>query len=295
MALSKIDTHIHGCLVKTPRENPWRPEAAYTADWRELKDHLQSQGIGKAILMSSGEQPSEGFPGSCNAECMEIAGYDQFFAWMCNVDPVSPQTVRDRLAACKAQGAVGVGELMVNQWLDSPFLTSVFEAAQELELPVTIHMSPEPGVSYGVCDRPGLPLLEGVLQRFPKLKLVGHSQVFWAEISADCPADVQGRNGFGQGPVLPGGRIEKLMDAYPNLYADLSAYSASCAIMRDEAYGLAFLKKYASRLFFATDTTNRYDVFPLGQFLDAAVTDGRLPQEVWEAICVKNAKRVYGL
>ena len=295
MTLAKIDTHVHGCLVKTPRENSWRPEAAYTADCRELKDHLLSQGISRAILMSSGERTSEGFPGSCNAECMKIAEHDRFFVWMCNVDPVSPQTVWDRLAACKEQGAVGVGELMVNQWLDSPFLTSVFEAAQELELPVTIHMSPEPGVSYGVCDRPGLPLLEGVLQRFPKLKLVGHSQVFWAEISADCPADVRGRNSFGQGPVLPGGRIEKLMDAYPNLYADLSAYSASCAILRDEAYGLAFLEKYASRLFFATDTTNRYDVFPLGQFLDAAVTDGRLPKEVWEGVCVKNAKRVYGL
>lgn len=295
MALFKIDTHVHGCLVKTPRENPWRPEAAYTADWQELKAHLLSQGIGRAILMSSGEQSSEGFPGSCNAECMEIVERDPFFAWMCNVDPVSPQTVRDRLAVCKAQGAVGVGELMVNQWLDGPFLISVFQAAQELDLPVTIHMSPEPGVSYGVCDRPGLPLLEEVLRQFPTLKLVGHSQVFWAEISADCPTDVRGRSNFGRDAVLPGGRLEKLMDAYPNLYADLSAYSASCAILRDEAYGLAFLKKYASRLFFATDSTNRYDVFPLGQFLDTAAADGRLPQEVWNAICMENARRVYRL
>ena len=59
-----------------------------------------------------------------------------FFVEMSGVWHFS-ETPYDRMARCKEQGAVGVGELAVNQWLDSPFLTALFAAAQRLELPVT--------------------------------------------------------------------------------------------------------------------------------------------------------------
>ena len=86
-----------------------------------------------------------------------------------------------------------------------------------------------------------------------------------------------------------------LLDRYPNLYADLSAYSASCAILRDEAFGLAFLEKYQDRLFYATDTLNHCQTFPLGKFLDGAAADGRLSAGAYQKICRDNAQRVYGL
>ena len=56
------------------------------------------------------------------------------------------------------------------------------------------------------------------------------------------------------------------MRRYPNLCADLSAYSATCAILRDEAFGLAFLEKFQNQLLYATDTLNRYQTFPAGYF-----------------------------
>jgi predicted TIM-barrel fold metal-dependent hydrolase len=162
-------------------------------------------------------------------------------------------------------------------------------------MPVTIHMSPEEGYSYGVVDGPGLPLLEEVLQKYPNLKILGHSQTFWIEMSGDAPKDREGRNSWGDGPVVPGGRVPELFEKYPNLYGDLSANSGSRAIMRDEAFGLAFLEKYADRLFFATDMVNKDMVFPLGEWLDRMVSEGKLSEAAYEKIVRGNAQRIFGL
>jgi hypothetical protein len=65
--------------------------------------------------------------------------------------------------------------------------------------------------------------------------------------------------------------------------------------MRDEAFGLAFLEKYAERLFFATDMVNTDMVFPLGAWLDRMVAGGKLSRRAYELICFENARRVFGL
>lgn len=184
---------------------------------------------------------------------------------------------------------------MINRRLDDPFLNAVFEAAGKLNLPVTFHMSPETGYSYGVVDDPGLPLLEACLKRHPHTQFLGHSQTFWIEMSADAPTDKESRNQWGKGPVIPGGRVPELFGKYPNLYGDLSANSAGCAIMRDPAFGLEFLETYADRLFFATDMVNTKMVFPLGQWLDEQVANGALSRQAYEKICFKNAQSVFGL
>ena len=100
---------------------------------------------------------------------------------------------------------------------------------------------------------------------------------------------------MGRGPVTPGGRVPALLAACPNLYADLSAFSASCAILRDEAFGLAFLETWQDRLLYGTDTLNRHQVFPLGRFLDRAVADGRLSRTAYEKICRENARQLFRL
>ena len=132
---------------------------------------------------------------------------------------------------------MGIGELMINRRLDDPLLREIFAAAGELGLPVTFHMSPRVGFGYGVVDDPGLPLLEKTLQDFPDTIFLGHSQPFWIEMSGDAPTDAEGRNAWGQGPVVPGGRVPALFEKYPNLYGDLSANSAGCALMRDPEFG----------------------------------------------------------
>lgn len=299
--MNKTDIHIHCTLQRLDLDfgNPMDPLSHYVCGPLEMLETMQANGIDHAILMSAGETRDNGMFGlgatneDCRVICEQSGGA---LHWMCNFDPVEPVTLCSRMAACKAQGAVGVGEVMLNEWLDSPFLLSLFAAAEKLEMPVLCHMSPEPGFSYGVCDHAGLPLLETVLQTYPRLRFLGHSQVFWMEISGDCPKEGNiARNGFGQGSVQPGGALERLFATYPNLYGDLSAFSAFCAITRDETYGLAFLERFQDQLLFATDATNRRNVPPLGRFLDQAVADGILGWTAYEKICKTNAERLFGI
>ena len=286
--MKKIDLHLHLTPFQLPRLGKMNLTSA-----KNMIPHLEELDIEKGVLMSSAEG---GLPFGTNKANREICQqFPDRYARMCAVDPKGKEPVYDRLARFKAQGAIGVGELTTNRRLDDPFLQALFAAAERLELPVTIHMSPEVGYSYGVVDEPGLPLLEEVLQKYPKLKLLGHSQTFWIEMSADAPKDKEGRNSWGDGPIVPGGRVPELFEKYPNLYGDLSANSGSRAIMRDPEFGLAFLEAYADRLFFATDMVNKDMVFPLGAWLDEMLAAGKLREETYEKIVRGNARRIFGL
>ena len=286
--MGKIDLHLH----LTPFQLPKLGKMNLTSG-RNMIPHLEELGIEKGVLMSSAEK---GLPFGTNKANRKICEkFPDRYAWMCAVDPRGKEPVYDRLARFKAQGAISVGELTCNRRLDDPFLQELFAAAEKLELPVTIHMSPEVGYSYGVVDDPGLPMLEEVLKNFPRLNILGHSQTFWIEMSADAPKTREGRNAWGEGKIVPGGRVPELFDKYPNLWGDLSANSGGNAIMRDPEFGLWFLETYADRLFFATDMVNTDMVFPLGGWLDEMVSAGKLSRSAYEKICFGNAKRVFGL
>ena len=286
--MKKIDLHLHLTPFQIPKLGKMNLASA-----KNMLPHLQELGIGKGVLMSSAEK---GLPFGTNAANRKICQkFPDRYAWMCALDPKGREPVYDRLARFKAQGAIGVGELTCNRRLDDPFLQELFAAAEKLGLPVTIHMSPEVGYSYGVVDDPGLPMLEEVLKKFPRLNILGHSQTFWIEMSADAPTDREGRNSWGEGKIVPGGRVPALFEKYPNLWGDLSAKSAGRAIMRDEEFGLWFLETYADRLFFATDMVNTDMVFPLGGWLDEMVSAGKLSRSAYEKICFGNAQRVFGL
>ena len=114
-------------------------------------------------------------------------------------------------------------------------------------------------------------------------------------MSGDAPTEKEKRNSWGEGPIIPGGRVPELFAKYPNLYGDLSANSGGNAIIRDPEFGLKFLEEYADRLFFATDMVNKDMVFPLGAWLDEQVASGALSRDAYEKICWKNAQRVFGL
>ena len=286
--MKKIDLHLH----LTPFQLPKLGKMNLTSG-KNMLPHLEELGIEKGVLMSSAEG---GLPFGTNKANRKICQqFPDRYAWMCALDPKGKEPVYDRLARFKSQGAIGIGELTVNRRLDDPFFRELFAAAEKLHMPVTIHMSPEVGYSYGVVDDPGLPLLEQVLKTYPNLMILGHSQTFWIEMSADAPKEKEARNQWGDGPVIPGGRVPELFEKYPNLYGDLSANSGSRAIMRDETFGLAFLERYADRLFFATDMVNKDMVFPLGAWLDEKAASGELSRETYEKIIRTNAQRIFGL
>lgn len=283
----KIDIHLH--LAHTDGNRGNRTISTY----REMLPYLQKLNITKGIVVSVGELPSY-LPK--NEECRAIYNDDPMhYAWMCDPEPIEPATVYEKLRKYKAQGAVGIGELTCNLPLNDPALSAIFEAAGKLELPITFHMSPAVGYSYGVVDEPGLPLLEQCLKNFPQTVFVGHSACFWCEISGDAPIETRARNGYPKGPVVPGGRIPELMEKYPNLYCDLSATSGGQAITRDTEFGLAFLERFADRILFATDMTQVESEYPLWSWLDEKAESGALSMDAYRKICFENAQRLYHL
>ena len=287
--MKKIDIHLHLTFEQLPKK-----EGIFLSSAEHMIPHLKSLGIEKGIVLASGE--SDSGLGITTSECRKIAEhFPHTYGWMCNVDDRDLESIYERLELYKQQGAVGIGELMINRSMEDPIIQRIFQSAEKLGLPVLFHMSPKVGYEYGIVDEPRLPLLEKNLKRYPNLIFIGHSQPFWHEISKSSSSSTDERMEWGKGPVIKGGRVVELFETYPNLYGDLSANSGGCAIMRDEQFGLQFLEAFYDRLFFGTDMVNTDMEFPLGKWLDKMVEEGKLSTNAYECICFKNAQRVFGL
>lgn len=171
---------------------------------------------------------------------------------------------------------------------DDPRCINLFRKAGQLKCPVVLHLD----VPYRPNEKGEMTYdpqwyggtvanLERALQACPETIFLGHAPGFWREISGD--ADKR-HEGYPKGPVTPGGRLYKLFDAYPNLYADLSAGSARFALERDPEHAKAFLCRYADRLTFARDYYGK----DLHNFLETL----SLPQDVHDKIYFQNALKL---
>ncbi len=240
-----------------------------------------------------------------NREIMGIVDrYPDTFSWFCNLDPRQGEhstktNFTPILEYYKALGAKGVGEVCSNLYFDDPLTMNLFYHCEQCGLPVTFHVG-NMGGDYGLVDELHMPRLEKVLKTFPGLKLIGHSQKFWAEISGDLTAEA--RHGYPTGKVAPGGRVADLMRKYPNLYADLSAGSGANAMLRDPEHAYGFLEEFKDKLFYATDIcTSSFEqlkdrlIIDLGLFLDDAVDKGYISEDAYYKICRGNAEKLLGL
>ena len=181
-------------------------------------------------------------------------------------------------------GAKGVGEHKVGVAIDDPRNMDVFEAANEVGLPLLFHLD-----NARNMDEPGLPGLEKCLKAFPKVDFIGHAQGWWASIDGAVKKSQMG--GYPKGKVAPGGAIDRLMEKYPNMYGDLSAGSGHNAISRDPEFGREFVVRRQDRLLFGTDYLRPgQGVRQFGLYEDMDV-----PDAVKEKVYRGNAKRVLKL
>jgi len=158
-------------------------------------------------------------------------------------------------AACQMYGVRVCGEWKFRILIDDPQSIEVFRAAGKCKAPVVLHLDvpylPPAGGSYqkswygGTIDNLGR-----ALEACPETVFIGHAPGFWRELSADAD---QSPDTYSRAPVVPGGKIEKMLDRYPNLHADLSAGSALIAMKRDTGFTKEFLIRFADRLLFARD------------------------------------------
>jgi len=219
--------------------------------------------------------------------------YPERFFWFCGVDPRAGQNTKDFdlsffLSHYKALGARGIGELTANLYADDPYTENLFAHAESLMMPVTIHISPAPGEGYGIIDEVGLPRLEAILKRHPKLTIIGHSQPFWAEMSNDVTDE--NRNGYPKGKVTPG-RLWTLMEKYDNLYCDLSAGSGMNALMRDTENAVKFLSAFQNRILYGCDICAAGNTHPFlfNDFLNDLRDKKLISEDIYAKIVRNNA------
>ena len=291
--LIDIHTHASECTGFTRSNGSRYPTLA------EYIDLLDAKGIDKAVLLCS-VSPELRYVLVTPFEVLAMAAQhpDRIIPF-CSVDPrMMANTIkadfRPMLRYFQDRGCKGIGEYLPNIDLDHPLNMNLFAQVEEIGLPLTFHLAStkDHQGQYGCYDDLGLPRLEKVLQAFPKLKLLAHSQVFWAEISADVT--LENRSAYPKGPVQPGRAVE-LLRKYPNLYGDLSAGSGFNAIARDQAFGDAFLAEFADRLLFGTDIANVPQDTPLVAYFQKLRVEGRISPETAEKIAWKNANRLLGL
>ncbi len=202
------------------------------------------------------------------------------------------------MAHYKAKGCKGVGEVTANLSFTDPRCLNLFKAAEKNGLPVTIHIATQEGNTYGLIDDLGLPRLEMVLQKCPELKILGHSQTFWAHISADV--SLSNWFGYPPGPVVRPGRITELMRRYPGLLGDLSAGSGLNALTRDPSFAYEFIDEFQDRLFYGTDLCQPFNrtldiFFGLRDFLNDALAQKHISKDAYEKITHLNAEKLLGL
>lgn len=207
----------------------------------------------------------------------------------CSIDPRAIirgglEGLIDILRKYVDQGAKGFGEHKVGLDFDDPLMMRVYEACQEVGIPLLFHIDNIRGK-----DEPGLPRLENAVRSFPELNFIGHGPGWWASISGID--DQKSLGGYPKGTVLPGGAIDRLMERYPNIYGDLSAGSGSNAISRDMEFGREFLIRRQDRVCFGTDYLQPGQHVP--QFEVLRKLD--LPTDVRMKIYRGNAERVLKL
>ncbi|QDT47527.1 amidohydrolase family protein [Symmachiella dynata] len=182
------------------------------------------------------------------------------------------------------QGAKGFGEHKVGLNFDDPLMMRVYEACQEVGIPLLFHIDNIRGK-----DVPGLTRLEHAVSTFPELNFIGHGPGWWASISGGL--DQKQLGGYPKDKVQPGGAIDRLMENYPNIYGDLSAGSGNNSIARDLEFGREFLIRRQDRIMFGTDylapgqAVPQFDLF----------TELKLPADVEQKIFKGNATRVLKL
>lgn len=303
--IKKIDIHAHATSWPRRYRMPFPNSSDYLPTAEEIIPMLDEAGIEKTVLLCLCSSEAQNMLITSEDVYNLYLNHKDRFYWFCGIDPrmVSNSENADLSSLImhyKNLGAKGVGELTANLYTDEPLMDNLFYHCQQCDMPVIIHISPPSRAAgratghYGIIDDLGLPRLEMILRKYPGLKILGHSQAFWSEISSDITEER--RNSYVSGRVKES-RIQKLMRDYGNLYCDLSAGSGLNAMARDKEHAVRFLTEFADRVMFGTDicapTNTRHT--DISNFYDGLYNDGLISGEIYRKICRDNAIRILKL
>jgi len=226
-----IDCHLH-----------------YNHKDRTIEDtikHMDNTGTTRAFILPL-ETGEGGVVSKSQTVIDSLEKYRDRIIPFCQSDIRQPDVLQ-RIRTYHEAGCRGIGEQKEHLPLKDPRVEAVIALCDQLNWPITIHFQDSPtGYNQGIADH-----LETYLKRYKRVRIIGHAQSFWSNISADVPPPTQTL--YPKGPVKPGGLLDRLMSKYPNLYADMSAGSGYGALTRDEKFTAGFLKRHPQQLLFGSD------------------------------------------
>ena len=274
-----FDMHTH--LGQT-----WNSTQVLTAE--TLLRWMDAHAIVQAVVLPLVSPESSSYPLTTDFVLAQTARFRDRLVPFCSIDPRTSfrgghQGLVDMLRRYVDAGAKGFGEHKPGIAFDDPLNLQLFAACQEVGLPVLFHLDAQRN-----RDAPGLPGLEKVLRETPECIFVGHGPGWWASISGDA-SDL---GGYPKGPVTPGGAMDRLMDAYPNLYGELSAGSGANAIGRDLKFGREFLERRRKRILFGTDFLSPGQEVPQFELFEQQLS---LEPDTLNSILRDNARRILKL
>jgi hypothetical protein len=275
-----IDVHTH--LGQT-----WNSTQVLTAE--VLLRWMDSHEIAQAVVLPLVSPESSSYPLTSDFVLAQTAPFRDRLIPFCAIDPRTSfsggrQGLRDMLFAYAEAGAKGFGEHKPGVPIDDLRSMDLYWACGEVGLPVLFHLDNQRNT-----DDIELSGLEKALRENEKTIFIGHGPGWWASIAGGNKQSDLG--GYPKGEVAPGGAIDRLMEAYPNVYGDLSAGSGANAISRDPDFGPAFVARRADRLMFGTDFLAPGQ--EVSQF--EVLTGMELPADVEAKVFRDNARRVLGL
>lgn len=297
-SIQKIDIHAHATAFPKYYPALFKNAERYMSA-EELIREYDGLGIEKGVLLPLTSAEGQFTPLSTES-CKFLADqYPDRFLWFCNVDPRARANSADFdlctiLSWYKELGAKGCGEITAQLYTDDPKMDNLFSCCEELDMPIIIHIAPVMGRSYGIVDELGLPRLEKMLKKHPNLKVLGHSQPFWCEMSGDITEET--RNQYPTGKVTDG-RVAELMRDYGNLYCDFSAESGANALMRDPEYAAKFLEEFSDRVIYGCDQclVSNKNSYRFNAFLENLLDKGMLSPENYGKFVRYNAVKLLNL
>ncbi len=258
---------------------------------------MDRNGIEKAILLPI-ENPEATFYYVTTDYVLDVCKrHPDRFIPFCNVDPrrgfgyTGAHNRNDFyriIKEYKEKGCRGLGEVLAGMRVDDPALQTIYEVCGKLKMPIIFDLC-----SLTCIDGKGLPGFEKMIRKFPETVFIGHGPHFWSEISGDVEEKDLG--GYPAGPVTKEGAVVKLLSAYNNCYADLSAGSGFNAITRDPEFGIAFLERFRDKLLFGTDLCRFGQKVDNASLLKRLLSEKRLSEKTYRKITKGNAIKLLAL
>lgn len=228
----------------------------------QLFAHQKAMGVTTTILLPAGHNYNYGSTNygysnglqvhaTANEACYRIAKmYPKEYLFGANEVPDVPNALKEIEKYLKL-GAPVIGEMKFNVECDSPEMQAVYELAQTYNVPVLQHFQ------YRIYNR-GFERFYTMLEKYPKVNFIAHSQTFWANIDKNYPNP---NILYPKGKVTPGGISDQWLTKYPNFYGDVSGNSGLAAMTRDEEHMKAFMERHQDKLLFGSDCDDRTGAF----------------------------------